>query len=170
MSDAVAVMQEAATDKAPFQVRIFPHNRVNEFLTEDALRAWLLNGLRGRGGRYLLVRTDAVQELPCGSIVLFRYGNKIIGEGVVSKKKEPLPVPVTEITETGMEQQYHAQVHFNPLSIRLYAPAVDVKEIVDKVKEMTGKDITVAQTYHNLDWSIYPFILSKVAKDGTFIS
>jgi hypothetical protein len=169
MSNSAAIMQKPGTERPAFQLRIFPHSSQEEFLTEDSLRAWLLNGLRGRGGRYLLRRENAVHELPVGSIVLFRYGDKIIGEGVVSKAKKSIS-EVTEKTEMGTKQEYTAHVHFNPSSIRLYAPALDVKEIKDHVKSVTGKDIDSAQPYYDLDWSVYPYILSKVVKEGTFIS
>jgi hypothetical protein len=87
----------------------------------------------------------------------------------VSKAKE-LISEITEKTEMGTKQEYTAQVHFNPSSIRLYAPALDVKEIKDYVKSAAGKDIDSAQPYYDLDWSVYPYILGKVVKEGTFVS
>jgi hypothetical protein len=141
-------------DKDAPQVRIFPHN-LEEFPLKDDLMAWLLNGLRGRGGEYHLVSFDAVAELPPGSIVLFRHGHEIIGEAVVGKGKEPCSA-----------KEYAAQVTFVPSSIRLYSPPLPVKQIQQNME----KDISSsAQPYYKLDWEIYGRILKEVVSAGAFI-
>src|SRR6266487_6319741 len=112
--------------KATPQIRIFPHSK-EEFPSEDSLRTWLLTALRGRGGVYYLLNRDAVRDLPPGSIVLFRYGQKIVGEAVVRKEKEPFNG--TSRTLAGKEEEYEAQVTFPSSSIRLYAPPLPVENI-----------------------------------------
>ena len=74
------------------RVRIFPHSK-EEFPSEDSLRDWLLGELRDKdknGGVYHLRTSSRVKDLPPGSIVLFRYGKGIVGEGVVWKEKKVL--------------------------------------------------------------------------------
>ena len=147
------------------QVRIFPHAVEDEFPSEDLLRMWLLNGLRGRGGEYHLRNKDAVTDLPPGSIVLFRWGDVIVGEAVVWKQKEVFPQKKKEGTLSGKEQEYEAQVTFAPSSIRLYAPPLPVKQI-----QQPGKDLTFARAYTVLDWDVYARILEEVVKAGAFVS
>jgi hypothetical protein len=148
------------------QVRIFPHNVEDEFPSEDLLRMWLLNGLRGRGGEYHLRNKDAVADLPPGSIVLFRWGNAIVGEAVVWKQKEVFPQKKKDRTLLGKEQEYEAQVTFAPSSIRLYAPPLPVKLI----QPHTGKDLTFAGACTVLDWDVYARILEEVVKAGALVS
>src|SRR5262249_21824994 len=88
-------VQERGLGMATLQVRIFPHSQ-KEFPSEDSLLTWLLTGLRGRGGVYLLRNADAVKDVPTGSVVLFRYGNRIVGEAVVWKGKETFPERVRD--------------------------------------------------------------------------
>jgi hypothetical protein len=154
---------------ASTKVRIFPHSR-EEFPTEDLLRMWLLNGLRGRGGVYLLRSADAVADLPAGSIVLFRYGQVIVGEAVVSKGKKK--EKVTEKTLSGQEEvEYAAHITFAPSSIRLYSPPLPVTHIQQCVREhKMEKDISSAQPYYELDWDIYACILEKVVQESVFFS
>jgi hypothetical protein len=51
---------------------------------------------------YLLRDASAVKDLPAGSVVLFRYGYKIVGEAVVWKEKETLAQKVKNKTLTGV--------------------------------------------------------------------
>src|SRR5262245_6162740 len=122
---------------APSQVRIFPHSQ-KEFPSEDSLITWLLTGLRGRGGVYHLRHADAVKDLPAGSVVLFRYGHRIVGEAVVCKGKETLAEKVKDRTLTGEEEEYGARVTFAPSSIRLYAPPLPVATL----QQLLNKDVT----------------------------
>ena len=159
------------------QVRIFPHSVKEEFPSEDHLRMWLLNGLRGRGGEYHLRDKDAVADLPPGSIVLFRWGHVIVGEAVVWNGKEVYSQKKKVRTLLGEEQEYEAQVTFAPSSIRLYAPPVPVKQI----EQHAGKDlIRFAGAYSVHKWEFYAHVLQQVVvsrdadgrevREGMFIS
>jgi hypothetical protein len=151
---------------ASVQVRIFPHSQ-QEFPSEDSLLTWLLTGLRGRGGVYHLRNADAVIDVPPGSVVLFRYGHRIVGEAVVSKGKEVFPEKVKDRTLTGEEAEYGAKVTFVPSSIRLYAPPLPVQ----RLQPHLDKDVVnFAAAYTILDWSIYGIVLQEVVTNGTFIT
>jgi hypothetical protein len=148
------------------QVRIFPHSQ-QEFPSEDSLLIWLLTGLRGRGGVYHLRNADAVKDVPPGSVVLFRYGNRIVGEAVVRKGKEVFPEKVKDRTLTGEEAEYGAQVTFVPSSIRLYAPPLPV----DRLQPHLNKDVVkYAGAYTELEWGMYSIVLQEVVSKGTFIT
>ena len=149
------------------QLRIFPHSP-KEFPSEDSLRIWLLGGLRGRGGLYHLLSADRVAELPPGSVVLFRYGQRIIGEAVVSSPYEVLAEKARDkTTYGGEEEEYAAQVTFAPSSVRLYAPPLPLEQI----EQYTDKDLrTYAGVYPILTWDIYAHVLEWVASRGAFIS
>lgn len=152
------------------QVRIFPHSQ-EEFPSKDLLMAWLLNGLRGRGGEYHLASADSVADLPPGSIVLFRYGNEIVGEAVVWKEKETFPEGKKGKNLLGQEGQYGAQVTFAPSSIRLYSPPLLVDKIQSQLDRLqVKKDLSGARPYYLLDWNTYGHILKEVASGGAFIS
>ena len=162
MTKSLAVMEKVDEDLS--QVRIFPHSR-DEFSSVDMLRMWLLNGLRGGGGIYLLRRADAVATLPIGSVVLFRYGNEIVGEAIVSEEKKVQQV--TAQTLAGRSFEYAAQVTFAPSSIRLYSPAVDIQKIK---KYVPTKNIDNAEPYYILDRDAYAAVLREVVSAGNFIS
>jgi hypothetical protein len=148
------------------QVRIFPHSQ-KEFASEDSLLTWLLTGLRGRGGVYHLRHADSVKDIPPGSVVLFRYGNRIVGEAVVWKGKETFADKVKDRTLTGEEAEYGAKVTFVPSSIRLYAPPL----AVERLQPHLDKDVVkFAGAYTDLDWSIYGVVLQEVVSKGTFIT
>lgn len=148
------------------QVRIFPHSQ-KEFPSEDSLLTWLLTSLRGRGGVYHLRDANAVKDLPPGSVVLFRYGHKIVGEAVVWKGKEIFSEKLKDRTLTGEEAEYGAQVTFVASSIRLYAPALPV----ERLQPHLDKDVVkYAGAYTDLDWSIYGIVLQEVVSKGTFIT
>ena len=151
---------------APPQIRIFPHSQ-EEFSSEDSLVTWLLNGLRARGGLYHLRSANAVKDLPRGSIVLFRYGPKIVGEAVVQVGKEVYSEKLKDRTLSGEEVEYEAQVIFATSSIRLYAPPVQV----DKIEPHTKKDLTTfAGAKTESDWNVYGRIMEEVVLGGGFIS
>jgi hypothetical protein len=164
MSNATAAITQRASEP---QIRIFPHSR-EEFPSDDLLRIWLLNALRGRGGRYRLrsLKGGKPQALPPGSIVLFRYADDIIGEAVVQKDIEKESGTERNLW-TGKDVEYEALVTFAPSSIRLYAPAVSVQ----KIQKYVGKDITTAaNAYVELDWNAYASVLQDVVSAGAFIS
>jgi len=146
-------------------IRIFPHSQ-EEFPSEDSLTTWLLTGLRGRGGVYHLRSAKQVKDLPPGSLVLFRYGQKLVGEAVVKKGKEIFSEKLKERTLSGKEAEYEAQVTFDPSSIRLYAPPIPV----ERIQPHTEKNLlTYPGAYVELDWTIYARILEELISRGMFI-
>ena len=149
------------------QLRIFPHSP-DEFPTEDSLRTWLLTALPGRGGVYHLRDVDAVKSIPPGSVVLFRYGNRIVGDAIVWKDKEVLPQGFKDRTLTGEVTEYEAKVTFGPSTIRLYAPPVSVERLQP---HMDHKDVVkFPGAYTHLDWALYGIVLQEVISSGTFIT
>lgn len=150
------------------QVRIFPHSR-EEFPSEDSLTMWLLNGLRGRGGLYHLRSADAVADLPRGSVVLFRYGQRIVGEGVIWKEKIKKKERIRSLS--GQEVEYGAQITFAPSSIRIYSPPLPVRRLQRHVNKLPKKkDISNARPYYELGWNIYASVLKEVVSGGVFLS
>jgi hypothetical protein len=148
-------------------VRIFPHSQ-DEFRSRDELTTWLLTAFNAGGSRYLLRSREAVAELPPGSIVLFRFGNDIVGEGVV-RAYSRLPAAVTDQTPAGEQRTYEARVDFAPGSTRLFAPPIPVESLQRLIGE--SHNIRVARTYHIIpEWSVYPQILAAhVGTGGTFV-
>jgi hypothetical protein len=152
-------------EKVMPHIRIFPHSQ-EEFPSLDALQTWLMTALKARSGRYLLRSRKAVAELPMGSIVLFRYADDVVGEGVV---REYVRESHTGRTLTGEEQQYEAQVTFAPDSIRLFAPPVTVEELQRIVGE--ALPIMIPNGYYIIrDWGVYPKLLAgHVGRAGAFV-
>lgn len=149
------------------QVRVFPHSQ-QEFPTEDSLRTWLLTGLRGRGGVYHLRDANAVKDPPVGTVVLFRYGQRIIGEALVSRAKETFPQKVKVRILTAEEVEYSAQITFAPSSIRLYAPPLPIERLQDELPEKDVEKFPLA--YHKLEWGVYAKVLQHVITQGGLIS
>jgi hypothetical protein len=119
-------------------IRILPHGP-DEFPSMDHIQAWLLNGLRGRAGKYLF-QTKRVDELPTGSVVLFRYWDWIVGEGVVCQP--PVWEPERDRTWSGKEVEYAGRVLFAPSSVRLYCPPLPVQRLQDLMRQVgIDKDI-----------------------------
>jgi hypothetical protein len=154
------------------QVRIFSHDTQREFPSEDDLRTWLLNGLRGNGGVYCFRRANAVDDLPPGSIVLFRYHEQIVGEAVVREGKKVYKKKKYLRTLSGQELDYAAEVTFAPASIRLYSPPlpVDVIQGLLTAQKKEKNIVTYAGGYPKLDWEIYACILKEVVSRGVFLS
>jgi hypothetical protein len=130
------------------------------------LLAWLSTVLRARGGVYYLRRADAIKSLPPGSVVLFRYGNDIVGEAVVWKDKEPLSATEKGHNLLGKDVTYAARITFLPSSIRIYAPPLPV----ECLRSQTEKDLTTyAGAYVELEWSAYSIVLQEVASRSNLI-
>jgi hypothetical protein len=146
-------------------LRIFPHSQ-EEFPSLDFLQTWLMTVLKARGGIYNLRNRNAVADLPGGSIVLFRYGDQIIGEAVVRGYKRE-----THPTQPAMAdgRPYEAHVEFAPDSLRLYAPPVAIKAL----QAIVGNDlpIMVPNGYYIIrDWGSYPKLLSlHMEQNGRFL-
>jgi hypothetical protein len=100
------------------------------------------------------------------AVTPFRYGQKIVGEAVVSKGKEVFPERLRDRTLSGEEEEYGAQITFATSSIRLYAPSLPV----ERIQPHTEKNLVkFAGAYVELDWSIYARILEEVVSRGVFI-
>jgi hypothetical protein len=151
------------------QLRLFPHSHL-EFPSMELLTMWLLNGLRARGGVYHLRNANAFKDLSRGSVVLFRWEHRIVGEAVVWKEKEVFKQKLKDwLLLGGREEEYEAQVTFAPSSIRLYAPPLPAQFVQDLLG--ASKDIkTYPGAYVELDWDLYAAILAEVVAKGTFIA
>jgi len=108
----------------------------------------------------------AVKDLAAGTLVLFRFADKIVGEGVVTtyqKKRE------TDKSALGEQVTYEATTTFAPSSLRLYSPPVPIEAL----QEIVGSDpnmLPSAQPYFIIkDWSVYPKLLAVVLRAGTLI-
>jgi hypothetical protein len=146
-------------------IRIFPHSQ-EEFPSLDALQTWLLTALKARGGMYHLRSRKAAAELPAGSIVLFRYSDGLIGEGIV---RDYTRESHTERMLNGQEQVYEALVTFAPDSIRLFAPPFPVEELQKIVGE--ALPIMIPNGYYIIrDWGVYPRLLAAhIGKAGALM-
>jgi len=146
-------------------IRIFPHSR-DEFPSIDSLTTWLMTALKARGGTYHIRSAKSVKTLETGSIVLFRYHDMIVGEGVVSNYiKEPSP----DRTVAGEEIAYEARTIFAPSSIRIFQPPIPIGDLQGVVGAEPNM-IPSAQPYFIIeDWSVYPKLLAVAVKQGAFL-
>lgn len=145
-------------------LRIFPHDAA-VFATEDDLTAWIMTALKARGGRYYLLADDprpvpAENMMEPGSVVLFRYANNIVGEAVIRSFDK------TAGTQRD-GRSYQAVATFVTSSIRIYSPAISTHALQQLIGE--SPNISVERSYHQLDWSAYPKVLSLVTGSGCFV-
>src|SRR5262249_37458271 len=134
---ALGSEKERRCEMEPY-IRIFPHGP-DEFPSMDHLQGFLLVGLRGRGGKYLFP-TKRVDELPTGSVVLFRYSNWIVGEAIVSQA--PVWEKERARNRSGEEVEYVGRVVFAPSSVRLYSPPLSVECLQELIRQSgENKDI-----------------------------
>ena len=146
-------------------IRIFPHSR-EEFPSVDSLTTWLLTGLKARGGVYHMRSSSYVKDLETGSIVLFRHGDKIVGEGVVSAHVKGV---APDKTLAGEEVAYEARTIFSPSSIRLFSPPIQIEALQNLIGPEPNM-IPSAQPYFKIDdWTISPRLLALQVKQGTFL-
>jgi hypothetical protein len=141
-------------------IRIFPHSSKDEFPSRDTLTTWLLTSLKARGGEYRLKSSDAVADLPPGSVVLFRYANLIVGEAIVIKHSRKSTVDKNLV---GKKKKYSAQVWFSPSSIRVYAPPIGIEKLQGFIDKYSNKsqNLTSAQPYYKIDdWNVYRELLA----------
>ena len=114
----------------------------------------------------MLVSKNAVAELPPGSLVLFRYGQAVVGEGIV--KEYSRESSTEERTLLGDDQTYESCVSFSPGSIRVYAPPVRIEALQSFIGEPLN--ISMPVPYYKIeDWNVYPRLLAHVAESGFFI-
>lgn len=144
-------------------IRIFPHSP-KVFPSSDDLVTWLMTALKARGGEYFLLGDNAPSDLLAGSLVLFRHGNRIVGEAVVREYKKEAGV-----MERG--EPFKGRAVFTETSIRLYSPPISI-DALKQLKEAVGdiKDVTIANAYHIVSWDVYPDLLAKhVGNGGAFL-
>ena len=138
-------------------IRIFPNAR-REFETQAELASWLITGLKANGGKYLITSASAdssnrPRELPCGSVVLFRFKDLLLGEAVVHDYSN----------ESGVDEDdnepYIARVFFVPSSIRIFSPPIPIKALQALIGDAKG--VTRGNPYYEFtDWAIYPKLLA----------
>lgn len=146
-------------------IRVFPHSR-DEFPTVHSLQTWLMNSLKASGGNYYLRSPTAVKDLDRGSIMLFRYGDEIVGEAVVHVHELGR---FDRSTPSGELVTYQSRIEIETSSIRLYAPPIPVEDLQKMNHDRTNM-ITSAQPYYRIDnWEVYPKLIASVIEKGRFI-
>jgi hypothetical protein len=121
-------------------IRIFPHSK-EEFEDEIALKYWLAHILPyERKGRYLLRSTGRVGKIPPGSVVLFRFGNNIVGSAVVQQDVE-------SIDETIDGVHYEGRIRFDTNSVKVYDCSIPIEFLED----LTQRPFAVARTYFKIE-------------------
>src|SRR5882757_4743939 len=108
-------------------VRIFPHSPKDPVSpSPEALADWLLTGLPSQpGGKYLLLGSNTPKELAPESVVLFRHGNVLVGEGVVES--------YDRVPGTSSNIQHNGTVAFQAGSVRLFKPPIEVSALQELV-------------------------------------
>jgi hypothetical protein len=97
---------------------IFPHS---EFKDEAELQDWLNHELfEEEKGRYLLRKIrfrdkDFINRIIPGSLVLFRKGRNVVGEGITSTPIKVLNPPINSVTEDGIPMTYYNEVYFEKI-------------------------------------------------------
>ncbi len=147
-------------------IRVFPHIQ-DEFPTIDSLAIWLAIAVKAGGGIYLVRERKAIDQLPCGSIVLFLHINTIVGEAVVIDFKHG-SYP-GRVQATGEKFVYGARTKFSPTSIRLYSPEIPIESIQPLIGDHPNR---IVPHYCIIpDWGFYPKLLglhTSEPRNGTF--
>lgn len=107
-------------------VCIFPHAD-DEFESQSELQEWLLNDFiaRDKPGQYHLRKIglkdkDFVSRIIPGTLVLFRKGENIVGEGIAETGIKPLDPPV--------DRKYYNEIFISPKSVKTYElPVRDIE-------------------------------------------
>ena len=121
-------------------IRIFPHTK-EEFADEIQLKHWLKYILPyEREGYYRLRTTRGVGQIPPGSVVLFRFGNNIVGSAVVQQDVEAFNRTVKGV-------HYEGRIRFDPASINVYDHSIPIEFLQD----LTQRSFTVARTYFKIE-------------------
>jgi hypothetical protein len=143
-------------------IRILPHDAKKEFLSGEALTTWIEDSHDGlkKDGRYLLVNRNSIAELPPDSLVLFRYGNEIVGDAIV---KEYCESRETGRTLTGECREYQALIKLYPSSIRVYTQPIDIKELESLTNPR--RNFKVARTYFKIkNWDVRLKLLARQSR------
>jgi hypothetical protein len=114
--------------------------------------------LKANGGKYRITSesedsSNRPAELPCGSVVLFRFEDLLVGEAVVHAYS---PDPGVD-EDSG--KKYIARVFFVPSSIRIFCPPIPIKALqvlIGDAKKLTGRN----PYYEFTDWTLYPKLLA----------
>ena len=135
-------------------IRIFPHK--TWFPKDEDLKGWMHFTMRARGGTYYFRKAYKylMNNNPPGTIVLFRYEDSIIGEGVVKVD-----------TVKSNISHYETMITFEPSSIRIYAKPLPVKRLA----KIVDKDLTSDTTYYGISMKYYGKILAEVIHIGGFL-
>jgi hypothetical protein len=100
-------------------VYLYPHNR-EEFPDLMDFESYVISRLHFGSGVY---HHTMVRDLPPGSIILFLYAKRIVGDGVVRSCEFPF-------SEEGYED-YSIRVFFEPRLVRLYPKYVHLDDVAD---------------------------------------
>ena len=122
-----------------------------EFANADELRTWIIMTLKARNGIYFTRKYKRWGPLFPGSIVLFRMGDEIVGEGIVKES----PKASSESTE------YDGFIKFEASSLRAYRGSL----LVSRAEELLGRGIH-RFTIPKLTWEQYGILLSEIVKNG----
>ena len=115
------------------------------------MRDWLGSSLRiDRKGEYLLGEARGLGDLPSGSIVLFHFKGKIVGEAVVAQPPKEIDHEKRNRDDVSDELKHY--VVFVPESIRAYPEKLFISD--DEFKEITGKSLR-----HHFDISPEQYLL-----------
>ena len=143
--------------ESPPRIRGFPHKE-NYFEDEFHLRDWLDSSLRiDEQGEYWLGEAPGLGELPRGSIVLFYFKNKIVGEALVEQAPEEIDQEKRERDE--VSEEFKKYILFVPESIRTYPDRLFISE--EEFEEITGKAL---QHYFEITPEQYLLLMRKLAE------
>ena len=126
-------------------VCIFPH-AADEFANQLDLQEWLLNGFikRDQPGRYLLRKIglkdkDFVSRIIPGSLILFRKGENIVGEGIAETGIKQVDPPV--------DGKYYNEIFVSPESVHTYElPVRDIENWCRREQFPTNLTNSLIQT------------------------
>jgi len=130
-------------------VCIFPHSD-DEFVDKNELQGWLLNKLPtgDEPGRYLLRKIglkdkDYISRVVPGSLILFRKGENIVGEGIAKTGINRLEPPIDE--------KYYNEIYILPESIHTYElPLNDIEAWCNRTQfptNLTNEKINTGRFY-----------------------
>ena len=135
-------------------IRIFPHK--SWVPKDEDFKGWLHFTLRARGGTYYFRKAYKyiMNNNPPGTIVLFRFEDEIVGEGVVKVD-----------TVKSNISHYEKMITFEPSSIRIYAKPLTV----ERLSKALDKDLSSDTTYYAIPMKHYGTVLSEVNNLGGFM-
>jgi hypothetical protein len=135
-------------------IRIFPHK--TWFPKDEDLKGWMHFTMRNRGGTYYFRKGYKYikHANPPGTLVLFRYEDSIVGDGIVKID-----------TVKSNISHYEIMITFEPTSLRIYRKPLPVK----KLSKIVNKDLKSDTTYYSIPMKHYGEIMTEVVHMGGFI-